>query len=202
MPCPFLRAIAHQARRSRRSSGRGRSWRPWSGPTLDPKISSPSLSDVYGALALALEDAGRREEALAAYRRARDLGESLFRANPKDPETGHELARNLGNMGICLAGSGRPSEALAAFDRRGRSQDLGGRQPDPDPNPRGLGLDRYLRRRRPRRARADDEALEALGRARAARETLIKANPPSRGTASSCSGPTARSPTSTARRGG
>src|SRR5699024_2449898 len=59
------------------------------------------LADVNGALALVLEEAGRRDEALAAYKRARDLGEALFRANPNDEQTGHELAKNLGNLGIC-----------------------------------------------------------------------------------------------------
>ena len=77
----------------------------------------PSCAEIYGALASVLNQAGRLDEALAAYRRACDLGEALFRANPEDPETGHELARNLGNLGVDLSNAGRPAEALKAYDR-------------------------------------------------------------------------------------
>src|SRR5262249_17861198 len=62
------------------------------------------LADANGALALVLEGAGRRDEALAAHRRARDLGEILFRAAPENPTSSHELARNLGNLGVFLFG--------------------------------------------------------------------------------------------------
>ncbi len=51
-----------------------------------------------------------------AYAKARDVGEALFLANPKDPATGHELVRTLGNLGICLRDTGRRDEALVAFD--------------------------------------------------------------------------------------
>ena len=119
-----------------------------------------------------------RDEALAAYRRARDLGEALFRANPEDPNIGHELARNLGNMGVCLSDAGRPAEALAAFDRAQEVLKVVG-----DANPTivripaaSAWIDTSARRRLVALGR-DDEALEALERARAAREILIKANP-------------------------
>ena len=41
----------------------------------------------------------------------------MFRAHPEDPRAAHELVRSLGNMGIALSGTGRPAEALAAYQR-------------------------------------------------------------------------------------
>ncbi len=77
----------------------------------------PAITDAYGALALALEDAGRRKDALSAYERACKLGAALFKANPTNPSIGHEFARNLGNMGICLSDAGRIEEAIAAYNQ-------------------------------------------------------------------------------------
>ena len=75
------------------------------------------LADANGAMALILEAAGRRDEALAAYTRACELGEALFRANPENPTTSHELALTLGFLADLLSTSGRPAEAAAAFAR-------------------------------------------------------------------------------------
>ena len=72
---------------------------------------------MYSALADVLDEGGRQDEALVAYAKARDVGEALFLANPKDPATGHELVRTLGNLGIFLRNTGRRDEALVAFDR-------------------------------------------------------------------------------------
>jgi eukaryotic-like serine/threonine-protein kinase len=137
-----------------------------------------ALADVFGALALTLEEAGRRSEARVAYERARDLCEALFQANPSDPTTGHELARTLGNLAICLADTGHPAEALAAYNR---ARDV--LKVVSDANPTivrlpaasawidGTAADVLVGMGR------DDEALEALERARVARELLIKENP-------------------------
>ncbi len=128
---------------------------------------------------MALEEAGRREAALSAYQRARDLGEALFRANSRGPQIGHELARNLGNMGINLV------RRRSIMPRRWRSTTGLGRssrcrkqrQSDHCAPPRGFGLDRWLDRLLHDRLGRKDEAIAALGRAREARELLIKANP-------------------------
>ncbi len=146
----------------------------------DPRSENlqPVLADTYGALALILEDAGRRDEAFAAYRRSCQIGEALFRANPEDPKTGHELARSLGNMGIFLIGDNRLAEALVAFDRARTILKVIG-----DANPTlimipacsawidGTTAETLIALKR------DTEALTALERAQAAREILIKANP-------------------------
>ena len=74
----------------RRSSGCGRISRATLGSDPRSENLRPVLADTYGALALILEDAGRRDEARAAYRRSCQIGEALFRANPEDPKTGHD----------------------------------------------------------------------------------------------------------------
>jgi serine/threonine-protein kinase len=136
------------------------------------------LADVNGALALALEEAGRRDEALAAYKRARDLGEALFRANPNDEEIGHELARNLGNLGICLRDAGRRDEALVAFDRaREVLRVVGEANPTIVRIPAASAWIDWAGAETLVALGRDAEALQALERARTARETLIKANP-------------------------
>ena len=75
------------------------------------------MADANGTMAMILETAGRRDEALAAYTRACDLGEVLFRADPENPTTSHELNRTLGELGAMLRSSGRPAEAVAAYER-------------------------------------------------------------------------------------
>jgi tetratricopeptide (TPR) repeat protein len=144
------------------------------GPTRPERMER----DIYGSLALILAAAGRKEESLVAYRRACDAGEAAHRADPDDPQDAHELARDLANMGLELAGMNRHAEALAAFDRAG---DLirTARRTYPTlillpaasawiDTSAAWSLDALGR---------DDQALEALGRAKAAREALIKANP-------------------------
>jgi serine/threonine-protein kinase len=138
----------------------------------------PNLADVNGALALVLEEAGRFDEARAAYQRARDLGEALFRAKPNDEQTGHELARNLGNMGIFLRDAGRRDEALVAF---GRAREVLRVVREANPTivrlpAASAWIDSAAGETLVTLGR-DAEALQALERARAAREALIKANP-------------------------
>jgi serine/threonine-protein kinase len=136
------------------------------------------LAGVNGALAMVLEEAGRPDEALAAYKRARDLGEVLFRAKPEDPSIGHELARNLGNLGICLRDAGRSDEALVAFDRaREVLRAVGRANPTMVRFPAARAWIDCADAEALVALGRDAEALEALERARAAREILIKANP-------------------------
>ena len=130
------------------------------------------------ALALALEEAGRGEEALSAYKRARDMGEALFRANPEDPNIGHELARNLGNMGIACPTPVELTEALAAFVR---AQEVLKAAASANPTlvrlPAASAWVDYHGAQALVALGRNEEALAALGRAREAREILIKANP-------------------------
>ena len=138
----------------------------------------PALTDAYGALALALEDAGRQKDALSAYERACKLGEVLFKANPTNPTIGHEFARNLGNMGIRLRDAGRLEDAIAGYDRA-----IAVLKVATDANPTLIRLPAAAAWIEASRAEAlvslgrDSIALEALDRARIAREILIKANP-------------------------
>ena len=76
-----------------------------------------NLALTYGALASRLVDEGKRDEALAYWSRTIAQYEALFRDNPADPTIGHDLVRNLGNMGIVLAQAGRRLDALKAEDR-------------------------------------------------------------------------------------
>jgi serine/threonine-protein kinase len=136
------------------------------------------LVDANGSLAMILEQTGRRKEALAAYERARDLGEMRFQANSQDDEAGHELARNLGNQGICLRESGRPGEALAALERAREVLRITGEAYPTMVNVRAISA--WIDGMRAETLVAlgrDAEALHALERAQAAREALIKANP-------------------------
>jgi eukaryotic-like serine/threonine-protein kinase len=137
-----------------------------------------TLGGVYSGLANALEEAGRREEALAAYHQACDLGETLFRANSDDLNNGHETARNLGNLGLLLSGFGRRAEALEAYDRA--RQVLKGAS-DANPTvqrfPADLAWIENLAAGVLVDLGRDDDALSALERARTAREISIKASP-------------------------
>ena len=136
------------------------------------------LAEVYGALALILDDSGRREEALPKYRRGCELGEALFRAHPEDPRAAHELVRSLGNMGIALSGTGRPAVALAAYQRaREVLQGLGNANPTLLLVPSASAWIELASADALIRLGRDAEALGALESARTARETLMKANP-------------------------
>jgi serine/threonine-protein kinase len=134
--------------------------------------------ELYGAMAMALKNAGRIEEGLAAYREACATGEALVRANPDDPQIAHELARNLGNMGLALGDAGRHVEAIVAFDRALEVLKLAAKG-----HPTLIMLRATTAWIETARASSLDvhgrheEALESLGRARVAREALIKANP-------------------------
>jgi eukaryotic-like serine/threonine-protein kinase len=138
----------------------------------------PELLEVYSALADVLDEGGRQEEALVAYAKARDVGEALFLASPRDPATSQVLVRTVGNLGICLRDTGRRDEALVAFDPALQVLKAAG-----GANPTLImfradsawidcaGAEALVALGR------DAEALQALERARAARESLIKANP-------------------------
>jgi eukaryotic-like serine/threonine-protein kinase len=135
-------------------------------------------ANVYQALAMALEDANRVEEALSAYKRASDLGEAMFRAKPDDLLIGQMLARNLGNMGVSLINHGRHAEALAAYER---AQDVLKVARAANPTIVSLGtisawIDGAAGHVLALLGRKE-EALAALVRAREAREMAIKANP-------------------------
>jgi eukaryotic-like serine/threonine-protein kinase len=137
-----------------------------------------ALRGVYSGLASALDEAGRREEALATYVQARDLGETLFHANPGDPQNGHEMTRNLGNMGTVLSAFGRRAEALEAYDRaRQVLKKAGDANPTVHRFPADLAWIESLAAGELVALGRDDDALGALERARTARETLIKASP-------------------------
>jgi serine/threonine-protein kinase len=143
-----------------------------------PEPFRAELQEVYDAWASTLDEAGRHDEAIAAYSKARELGEALFRAKPDDPTTSHELVRTLGNMGISLSGSLHRAEALAAY---GRAREVlvaaGGANPTLIRFPAASAwIDTMVAHDLVALGR-DEEALEALERARAAREILVKANP-------------------------
>jgi serine/threonine-protein kinase len=136
------------------------------------------LATTCGVLASRLADAGRREEALAAWEQAIRRLEAMFRESPGEPVIGHELARNLGNMAMELALAGRRVEALKAEDRaREVLKVIGQAAPTLvlvtadrawlDLNS-GTNLSELGR---------DNEALAALERAREAREALARADP-------------------------
>ena len=60
------------------------------------------LAQTCDTLGLRLDESGRQSEALAAFDRARELGEALFRATLTDAQIAHELVRTLGNMALAL----------------------------------------------------------------------------------------------------
>jgi eukaryotic-like serine/threonine-protein kinase len=146
---------------------------------VDPSAEGfePELQGIYETEAQILGHAGHGDEAIASSRRARDVGEALFRAKPRDPTIGHGLVMTLGNLGIRLQNR-HPEEALATLNRaREVIKAAAGANPtlilfpadsawiDASTAQSLAALGRY------------DEALQALQRAQAARETLIKANP-------------------------
>ena len=176
MEC-FSWTTLESARGWMRWSRRGRSRRTWSGPA--PRTSSfrLELAQTCDDLAMQLDAAGRTDEALAVYGRARELVRGLFRAKPADPRIAHELVRTLGNMAIALESAGRPNEALAAYDRAREVLGAdGGRQPDPPGRHPRSRLDRRADRGILIRTARDAEALPMLEAARKARETLVKAD--------------------------
>jgi serine/threonine-protein kinase len=137
-----------------------------------------AIVDVYSSMASALQDAGRPHEALAAFARARELGEAIYRANPGDPNSGHEFARNLGNMGLCLAGLGRRAEALDVYDRALEVfKEVTTTNPTVVRLPAGSAWVTGLVAETLADLGRNDEAFAALERALALREALIKANP-------------------------
>jgi hypothetical protein len=97
---------------------------------------------------------------------------------PDDPKIGHELARTLGNMGICLMGGNRLAEALAAFDRaRQVLKVIGDANPTLIMIPAASAWIDAMAAEALIALKRDPEALAALERARASRATQIKANP-------------------------
>jgi serine/threonine-protein kinase len=136
------------------------------------------LATTYGVLAPRLVDAGRREEALAAWGGAIAQLEAMFRASPGDPAIGHELSRNLGNMALQLAQVGRRAEALKAEDRAREVLTAVGHA---NPTLRRVTADRAWLDLNSginlAKLGRDNEALAALERAREAREALARANP-------------------------
>ncbi len=141
----------------------------------DHKLAA-QLLDVYGVQAEILNQTGRRDEAITSWQKARDIGEAVFRAQPDDATTSHNLVRTLGNMGIVLRD--RPVEALAAFDRA-RDVLKAARALNPT-HILFAGDSAWIEA-----AAAEvlvslgrkEEALAAFERAREAREILINANP-------------------------
>jgi eukaryotic-like serine/threonine-protein kinase len=136
------------------------------------------LALTYGALASRLGDEGKREQALEYWSRTIVQYEALFKDNPADPTIGHDLVRNLGNMGIVLASAGRRLDALKAEDQaREVLKEVGAAHPTLRLVPAdrawldlasGINLTELGR---------NDEALATLERARVAREAQRKANP-------------------------
>jgi tetratricopeptide (TPR) repeat protein len=134
------------------------------------------LQEVYETQAQVLDDTGRRAEAIALYKKARDLGEALFRAKPDDAVTSHGLVRTLGNLGIALRD--RPGEALAAFDRaRVVLKAARAFNPTIILFPAASAWIEATAAEALVSLGRNDEALAAFERAREAREILIKANP-------------------------
>ena len=125
------------------------------GPTLDPSDHPADLADLYGALALALEEAGRREEAMSAYN-----GHAIWERRcsvriPRTPTSATSWPGPSATWGSAWPTPVDTAEALAAY-RPGTGGPQGGGECQSDPRAiaRGLGLDRYLGRQCPRRARA------------------------------------------------
>jgi tetratricopeptide (TPR) repeat protein/predicted Ser/Thr protein kinase len=148
------------------------------GATARSDQARPALMEVYCELASILDQSDRPVEALSAYRRSCELGEALYRANPKDATTGHELARALGNMGIFLQVRGRTAEALSAY---GRAREVLNAVGDANPNLISTRADSaWIDQTTASALKSlgkNDEALAMLKHARAAREILVKANP-------------------------
>jgi len=136
------------------------------------------LANTCDSLATNLNAAGRRDEAVAAFDRARDLGEELFRAKTADARIAHELVRTLANLAITLDSAGRQNEALAAFDR---AREVLAVMENANPSLLAVTRDRawidlvtaQILNETPRQA----EALAVFERARHAREILVKADP-------------------------
>jgi len=136
------------------------------------------LALTYGALASRLGDEGKREQALAYWSRTIAQYEALFRDNPADPTIGHDLVRNLGNMGLILAPAGRRLDALKADDRaREVLKEVGAAHPTLRLVPADRAwLDLSSAYNLTELGR-NEEALATLERARVAREAQRKGNP-------------------------
>src|SRR5262249_9077221 len=57
------------------------------------------LMELYEAEGVILHGAGRVDEAIASYKKARDIGEALFRANPENATTSHDRCRSPSRSG-------------------------------------------------------------------------------------------------------
>ena len=72
---------------------------------------------ALNSLGLLLRDAGQVAEAERAYRRAVEIYEALWKANPENVDIGHGLGRALSNLGNLLRDAGRVAEAERAYRR-------------------------------------------------------------------------------------
>ncbi len=113
------------------------------------------LALTYGALASRLSDEGKREEALACWSRTIAQYEALLGDNPADPTIGHDLVRNLGNMGITLASAGRRLDAPRPRTGCARFLNRWCRPPDPAAGLRRPGVARLGFRDQSDRVRAE-----------------------------------------------
>ena len=56
-------------------------------------------------------------QAIAAYEQALAIGESLVQKNPNVTKYQIGLADNINNLGLLYRATGKPAEALAAFEK-------------------------------------------------------------------------------------
>ncbi len=168
----------HRAREGRESIDRARALLEEL-VAADPSQSQfrKDLALTFGALASRLGDEGKRDAALAYWSQTIAQYEALFRDNPADAAIGHDLVRNLGNMGIVLASGGRRLAALEAADRaRDVLKEVGAAHP----TLRLVAADRawldLVSAINLSELGRNEEALATLERARVAREAQRQAN--------------------------
>jgi tetratricopeptide (TPR) repeat protein len=89
------------------------------------------MSTSVSGLGVLLARAGRGDEAVAAYGRARDLYRALAEAQPDFAGHRHGLASSLAGLGAALAQLGRTDEAVVAYEQaRDLQQGLAEAHPD------------------------------------------------------------------------
>ena len=142
----------HTTRRWRRSSAALTILEAPAGAGPPSQDLQPELPEAYGALADVLDEAGRRDEALVAYAKARDWAKRCSWRTPTTPPSATSWS---GTSAIWGSVSGTPAAGTRRSwpsTGRGRCSRWRGCQPDSHYVPCSLGLDRYRGRRGPRRA--------------------------------------------------
>jgi serine/threonine-protein kinase len=136
------------------------------------------LAASYSNLGLSLSDTGDQDGAIAAYRKAIELGEALAAARPGVPDNRERLASSYRNLGVSLSGTGDKNGAVAAYLKAIElGEALATAQPDVPDYQDGLGMS-YSNLGASLRSTGDqDGAIAAFRRAIERYEALVAAQP-------------------------